>query len=64
MKGTTFLGQKTVQTNGEGRVAFAFDAAVNTGGLVTATATILAGDPLRPGNTSECSVRRTVKTVP
>jgi trimeric autotransporter adhesin len=63
-EGTTFLGQKTVQTNSEGKVTFDFDTAVNTGELVTATATILAGDPLRPGNTSEFSATRTVETVP
>jgi hypothetical protein len=63
-EGTTFLGQKTVQTNSEGKVTFGFDTAENTGELVTATATILAGDPLLPGNTSEFSATRTVGTAP
>jgi CSLREA domain-containing protein len=60
-EGTTFLGQKTVQTNSEGRITFGFDTAVNTGELVTATATILVGNPSRPGNTSEFSATRAVQ---
>lgn len=60
-EGTTFLGEKTVTTNSEGRVSFAFDTSVNTGEVVTATATIQLGTPPRPGNTSEFSATRLVQ---
>jgi hypothetical protein len=33
-EGTTFLGERTVETNGEGRVSFAFNTSVNTGEVV------------------------------
>ena len=60
-EGATFLGEKTVTTNREGRVSFAFDTSVNTGEVVTATATIRLGTPRRPGNTSEFSAARLVE---
>ena len=59
-EGTTFLGERTVETNGEGRVSFAFNTSVNTGELVTATATIHQVNPARLGNTSEFSAGRVV----
>jgi CSLREA domain-containing protein len=59
-EGTTFLGEKNVVTNSEGRVSFAFNTQVNTGELVTATATIITNDS-GPGNTSEFSATRLVE---
>jgi hypothetical protein len=59
-EGTTFLGERTVETNGEGRVSFAFNTSVNTGEVVTATATIHQVNPSRLGNTSEFSAARVV----
>jgi CSLREA domain-containing protein len=59
-EGTTFLGEKTVETNGEGRVSFAFNTSVNTGEVVTATATIHQVNSSRLGNTSEFSAARVV----
>lgn len=60
-EGTTFLGEKTVETNSLGKASFAFNTtAITTGEVVTATATIQVGDPLRPGNTSEFSATRIV----
>jgi CSLREA domain-containing protein len=59
-EGTTFLGERNVVTNSEGRVSFAFNTQVNTGELVTATATIITNNS-GPGNTSEFSATRLVE---
>jgi hypothetical protein len=59
-EGTTFLGERNVVTNSEGRVSFTFNTQVNAGELVTATATIITNDS-GPGNTSEFSATRLVE---
>jgi CSLREA domain-containing protein len=65
-EGETFLGEKTVTTNLEGKVTFTFDTALTVGEVVTATATRLVPDPsvpttLLPTDTSEFSAGRFVE---
>ncbi|HET7271159.1 MAG TPA: hypothetical protein VFI90_08725 [Rubrobacter sp.] len=65
-EGETFLGERTVTTNSEGRVSFTFATALNAGEFVTATATRLVPDPnspptLLPTDTSEFSAARRVE---
>jgi CSLREA domain-containing protein len=54
-EGETFLGERTVTTNSEGRVSFTFATAVTAGEVVAATATDASG------NTSEFSAARFVE---
>jgi hypothetical protein len=54
-EGETFLGEKTVTTNTEGRVSFTFATALTAGEIITATATDATG------STSEFSAGRFVE---
>ena len=65
-EGETFLGERTVTTNSEGRVSFTFATALTAGEFVTATATRLVPDPNNPPtllltDTSEFSAARRVE---
>ena len=65
-EGETFLGEKTVTTNLEGKVSFTFSTSVSAEDVVTATATRLVPDPsepttLLPTDTSEFSAARPVE---
>ena len=65
-EGDTFLGEKTVTTNLEGRVSFTFATAVTAGEVVTATATRLVPDPNDPTtllltDTSEFSAAKRIE---